>query len=321
MRIIKIGLGVFGVVVAATVLTFGLLGLGTTSAAPGPGGGDKKDGIFANYQTVLAQKLGITVDALKAAQKATHDQLIDNAVAAGKLTKAQGDALKSGQKPPHGTPGQGNTPGTPGQQGPGGMRGAMQGLKDIMGQHETVLAQKLNITVDKLKAAQKAARDELVDQAVAAGKLTKAQADAIKSGQKPSGGPGGPGGAGGLMGPGGLHDGIGDAMKAAATALKTTPEELRAALRNGQSLAEFAQSKGIGRDALRSTIMGSVQNEVNAAVRDGKITAQQGTAIIEGVSKSLDRLLDQKFGGPGQNRPGQGVRPGQPGQQGQQGQR
>ena len=307
MRIIKLGLGVFGVAVAASVLAFGLLGFGTTSASPGPGGGGN-DGVFAEYQTVLAQKLGITVDALKAAEKAARDQMIDNAVAAGKLTKAQGDALKSGQKPQRGTPG---------QMGPGGMRGNMQGLKDLMSQHETILAQKLGITVDKLQAAEKAARDQLIDQAVTSGKLTKAQGDALKSGQKPNFGQGGPG-AGGRIGPGGMHDGIGDAMKAAATALKTTPEELRTALRNGQTLAEFAQSKGVGRDSLRATIMGSVQNDVNATVRDGKITAAQGQTIIEGVSKSLDRLLDQKFG-----RAGQGVRPnqGQPRQPGQQGQR
>src|SRR5690242_10779027 len=99
MRIIKLGLGVVGVAVAFAVVSFGLLGLGTTSAAPGPGG-HGKDGIFADYQTALAGKLGITVDALKAAEKATRDQMIDDAVKAGKLTKEQGDALKSGQKPP-----------------------------------------------------------------------------------------------------------------------------------------------------------------------------------------------------------------------------
>src|SRR4051812_23859932 len=114
MRIVKVGRGVFGVAVAATVLAFGLLGFGTTSAAPGPGGHDK-NGIFAQYETVLAQKLGITVDALKAAEKATRDQLIDQAVTVGKLTKAQGDALKSGQKPQFGTPGQRGTPGQPGK--------------------------------------------------------------------------------------------------------------------------------------------------------------------------------------------------------------
>src|SRR6185436_19114433 len=217
--------------------------------------------------------------------------------------KPQGDALKSGQKPPKGTPG---TPGTPGQKGPGGLRDALNGIKD---QHDTILAQKLGITVDKLKAAEKAARDQLIDAAVAANKLTKAQGDALKSGQKPAGGPGG---AAGRVGPGGLRDGIGDAMKAAATALKTTPEELRNALRNGQSLAEFAQSKGVGRDALRASIMASVQNDVNASMRDGKITAQQGTTIIEGISKSLDRLLDQKMGRPGQGQAGPNQ--GQPGQ-------
>jgi hypothetical protein len=229
--------------------------------------------------------------------------LIDQAVVAGKLTKAQGDALKSGQKPPRGTPGQGQ-----GQPGRGGIRDAIKGMRNIFAQHDTVLAQKLGITKDKLDAAQKAARDQLIDQALATGKLTKAQADALKSGQK-LGGTGSPGA--GRMAPGGLRGGIGDAINAAATTLKMTPQELQTALRGGQSLAEIAQSTGVGRDALRAAIMAAVQNDVNAAIRDGKITAQQGTAMIEGASKMLDRLWDQKLGRPGQNRPGQGNRPNQ----------
>ena len=311
MRIIKLGLGVFGVAVLVGVAAFGLLGFGVTNAAPGPGGGGK-DGIFAQYETVLAQKLGISVQTLQAAQKATRDQLIDQAVAAGKLTKAQGDALKSGQRPQGpGTPGQGNTPG---QRGPGGMRNAIAGLREIMSQHDTVLAQKLGITKDALDAAQKATRDTLIDQAVAAGKLTKAQGDALKSGQHSKGAPGAPGNPGARQGPGGMGNHLDEVMKAAATALKTTPQELQTALRGGQSLAEFAQTKGIDRASLRATIMATVQNEVNAAVRDGKLTAQQGTAIIEGVSKSLDRLIDAKLGRPGQgNRPG--GNPGAPGLQ------
>lgn len=315
MKIVKWGLGLFGVAVAATVLTFGLMGFGTSSAAPGlePGGGGRS-GIFAEYETILAQKLGISLQQLEAAQKATRDQLIDNAVAAGKLTKAQGDALKAGEKPQI-SPGHGQQ-----NRGPGGARDLLRNARDIFQQHETILAQKLGISLQQLQTAQKAAKDQLIDQAVAAGKLTKPQADALKSGQKPSGGqrgPGGPGGAG-VPGarslPGGLRDGIGDATKAAATALNMTPQELRAALRNGQSLSELAASKGIGRDGLRAAIMASVQNDVNAAVRDGKITAQQGTVIIDQVSKGLDRLMDLKMGGPGRsNRPSQNRPGGVPG--------
>ncbi|HEY7295934.1 MAG TPA: hypothetical protein VH916_12890, partial [Dehalococcoidia bacterium] len=298
MKVVKLGLGAFGVAVAAAVLSFGLLGFGTSSAAPGPGGPGGKRGIFAEYQTVLAQKLGISLQQLQAAEKATRDQLIDNAVAAGKLTKAQGDALKAGQKPPA-TPGQGQ-----GNRGPGGMRNLLRNARDIFQQHETVLAQKLGISPQQLQTAQKAARDQLIDNAVAAGKLTKAQGDALKSGHKPSGGAGGsrgPGARGAL--PGGLSNGITDAVKAAAAALNLTPEQLQTSLRGGQSLAELAQSKGIGRDGLRAAIMASVQNDVNAAIRDGKITAQQGTTIIDQVSKGLDRLLDAKLGQRGNNRP------------------
>ena len=112
-----------------------------------------------------------------------------------------------------------------------------------------------------------------------------------------------------------IAKGVGDAMRAAAATLKMTPEELRAALRNGQSLGELAQSKGVTRDALKAGIMAAVQNDVNTAVREGKITSQQGTQITERVSQGLDRLIDQKMGQrlPGGRLPS-GPKPGNPGQ-------
>jgi hypothetical protein len=187
-----------------------------------------------------------------------------------------------------------------------------------MKDYETVLAQKLGKTPQQLQTAKMEARDQLLADAVKAGKLTQAQADAIKSGKRPNFGNRGPGN--GAQGQGGasrgIIQGVRDAMAAAASTLNMKPEDLQAQLRSGKSLAEIAQAKGVDRAALRAGIMAAVQNDVNTALRDGKITSTQATSIINEVSKNLDQLLDRKMGqrtGPG-NRPGGNFAPGgQPG--------
>src|SRR4051812_41460904 len=99
MKVMRLGLGVFGVAVAAGVLMFGVLGFGTAGAAPGPnpGGPGGRGMHLGDMQAALAAKLGISVDTLKAAETAARNQLIQDAVGAGKLTQAQADALKNGQ--------------------------------------------------------------------------------------------------------------------------------------------------------------------------------------------------------------------------------
>src|SRR4051812_40313673 len=104
MKVFRLGLGVFGVAVAAGVLMFGVLGFGTAGAAPGPGGGGGKHNL-GDMQAALAAKLNISVATLQAAQTAARTQVINDAVGAGKLTQAQANALLNGQHP-------GNTPGT-----------------------------------------------------------------------------------------------------------------------------------------------------------------------------------------------------------------
>jgi hypothetical protein len=45
---------------------------------------------------MLAQQLGVSVDQLRSATREVRNQLIDQAVAAGRITKEQGDRLKQG---------------------------------------------------------------------------------------------------------------------------------------------------------------------------------------------------------------------------------
>src|SRR5439155_11313656 len=97
VKMVKWGLAVAAIVVAVGVIGFGVFGGGRTASAddtptPTPGA---KGQARERYEELLAQKLGITTQQFQTAQKATLDQLIDEAVAAGRLTPDQAARLKS----------------------------------------------------------------------------------------------------------------------------------------------------------------------------------------------------------------------------------
>src|SRR4051794_20020894 len=111
-------------------------------------------------------------------------------------------------------------------------------------------AKRLNVSPEALRSALGAAEDAQLDQAVKDGKLTQAQADAIKKRRRQDGavlggvggpgvhpgfrgGPGGPGFGGGL----GFKRGPGGALDAAATALGLKLDDLVTKLRAGTSIA------------------------------------------------------------------------------------
>src|SRR6187401_3480808 len=68
-----------------------ILAIGSGVALAGGGLGADQDAFLNN----VAKRLNVTPAALKAALKGASDDRIDAAVAAGKITKAQGDAMKA----------------------------------------------------------------------------------------------------------------------------------------------------------------------------------------------------------------------------------
>src|SRR5213075_1988923 len=112
------------------------------------------------------------------------------------------------------------------------------------------LAGRLHMTPDQLDSAIKGAAADRIDAAVAAGRLTKEQGDALKQRiQQANGLPllGGPvlGLRGrGLRGHFGPGFGFGSGIDSAAQYLGMTDQQLFDALRGGKSLAQNAQDKG-----------------------------------------------------------------------------
>jgi len=110
---------------------------------------------------------------------------------------------------------------------------------------QAAVAEELGVTTKQLQDAYKTAALDRLDAAVAAGRITKEQADAmrtrIQSGEfGPMGGMGGPGMHGPEMrGPHAGH------LDAAATYLGLTEAQLREKLIAGQSLAEVLEAKRV----------------------------------------------------------------------------
>ena len=163
------------------------------------------------------------------------------------------------------------------------------------------VAKRLNVTRDQLDTAIKGAAEARIDAAVAAGKLTKTQGDEAKkrlaSGGLPLlGGPGLGGGPRGGGGPGfghggpGFHAGFG--LDAAATYLGLSEDALRTQLQSGKSLADVAKAQNKDVAGLKAAMKAAVTKQLDQAVTDKTLTADERTKILADVDKRLDDIIN-----------------------------
>ena len=135
--------------------------------------------------------------------------------------------------------------------------------------------------------------------------LTDAQADKVAEtlGQK---GPFPGGGEGFRHGGPGFF--LGGGMDAVAKVLGMSVEDLRAALREGSTLAELAKQKGKSVDAVVAALTSDANQRIDEAVKAGKITKAQGDEAKQKVAEGMKTFVTEglpmrggshKFGGPG----------------------
>lgn len=158
--------------------------------------------------------------------------------------------------------------------GRGGMMGHRLFDREAM---DAALADELGITVEELEAARQTAKETVLNQLVADGTLTQAQADAILAGE-------------GLRSLGPLL--TQDEMEAVmAEALGMTVEELQAALATGQRLPELAAEAGVALEDVHAAVQAAREAAILQAVEEGLITQDQADWLLE-------RGNNPGFGGP-----------------------
>lgn len=153
------------------------------------------------------------------------------------------------------------------------------------------LAAALNIQRSTLNSAITSAGNSTADAAVQQGRLTQAQADALKA-RIQAGHVGALfGGRGGFRGEPGLM-GIRQAMfDAAAKALNITPAELQTQLRSGQTLAQLAQAHNTPEQAVSSAILAAAKAQLDHAVSNGPLTQARADAIYAQLQQRGANLL------------------------------
>ena len=157
-------------------------------------------------------------------------------------------------------------------------------------------AKQLGIPSSKLSDALKQALSDRVDTAVAAGRITKAEGDAIKQRIASEAFP--------LLG--GLHPGFGHheffgRLETAAGYIGITEAQLRTELESGKSLAQVATAHGKSVDGLIDALVAAAKDKLDTAVSAGRLTEAQETEMLGALKDRITSAVN-KTGGLGESR-------------------
>ena len=135
--------------------------------------------------------------------------------------------------------------------------------------------------------------EEALQPLIADGTITQAQADAVTTALQEARPEGRPGGRG--MGRGMGHGRIGHGIEAAATALGMTSDELRTALRDGQTIAEVAAEKGVDVQTVIDAMAAEVKTHLDEEVAAGEHTQEEADAkLADAIERITERLDDSQ---------------------------
>jgi hypothetical protein len=152
------------------------------------------------------------------------------------------------------------------------------------------VAAKLGIDVDTLRGAFKDSGLEMVDEALADGRITEQQAEyareRIEAGKpvRPT-----PRERGQLWA---RHS----IIQSASEALGVTPDELRAELHSGTSIAGVAEDRGVSLDDVKAQITSDIQAKLDRAVANGRITRQLADETMAKLTAHLDEIVTRTPG-------------------------
>ncbi len=186
----------------------------------------------------------------------------------------------------------------------GGTAGAIAATDDHKATEQAVIsdaAKRLGVSAEDLRTALGEAEDAQIDAAVKAGKLTQAQADALKQRRKEAGtvlglGPGRHGGPSGGM----RMRGGSSLMTEAAKALGISESTLMQQLRDGKTLESIAKANNKSLDDVKAAVKAAATKQLDADLKAGRITQAQHDELADHLDDMLDHLGQLgRFGGPG----------------------
>ena len=150
-------------------------------------------------------------------------------------------------------------------------------------------AKQLGIEPSKLSHALTTALKDRVDAAVAAGRLTKAQGDALKARIDSEGLPLFPAGPPDHF----RHDGPN--LDAVATYLGLTEDQLRTELESGKTLVQVATAHGKTADGLVGTLVDAAGKKLDAAVAEGRLTRAEADSMLAGLKARITDFVNGRF--------------------------
>ena len=160
------------------------------------------------------------------------------------------------------------------------------------------VASNLGKAPDEVKSAIAKAVDQTLADAVSNGDMTQAEADKIKNQVAQSGGGckalaaikkrlGSAGGGAATRG-----KALAFGIEAAATALNTTPADLKKEIGGGKTLHAIADAKGVSKDQFKAGVKASLAKRLDPAVQSGKMTQDKENQTLTMIDGWIDRVWD-----------------------------
>lgn len=164
-------------------------------------------------------------------------------------------------------------------------------------------AELLGVEPAELSDALRQAFSNRIDEAVEEDRLTEEQAERLREGLESGEAPL-------LMGPWGGHGpghhgvhGFPGGLDAAAEYLGLSEDELRYALRDGDTLADVAEERGKPVDELVRAMVDAARADLDEAVEDGRLTDEMRESMLVTLDERIRSLVNEGFrhapGGPG----------------------
>lgn len=165
----------------------------------------------------------------------------------------------------------------------GGAAGAILGTTGVSGAQGTTTTQQEAAAPGRPAAADRLAK--ALAPLVEAGTIDQAQADAVIAALLDAA-------------PRGEHRGRG--LEAAAGALGMSADELRSALREGQTVAEVAEAQGVEVQAVIDAMVAEVAEHLAEKVESGDRTQEEADEILERATARITDLVSNGRPGPGE---------------------